>query len=312
MKAQTQTKMQISVPSCEGWQEMYAAHLAAKVQNPRTRAAYLGDVTAYARWYAALTGETFTPAALYGPDVERWRAKTLAEGKPATWNRRLASLRHLSAWAQAEGLLSFDPLADVPRAREQRLAPKALTAGEWRKLLRQAATDIHAAAGRSAKRHRNAVRDAAILHLMVYAGLRVSEVAGLDAGDVHLGERSGWVQVRDGKGGKDRQAALPKAARRALASWLEMRGAEPGALFVSQKGGRMSARRMQAMVRALGGRCGVEVTPHRLRHTFATNMLREGASLVAVAAQLGHANLQTTMRYTIPGIGDLQAAVERI
>lgn len=161
----------------------------------------------------------------------------------------------------------------------------------------------------------NARRDEALLNLLLYTGLRVSEVAALRVEDAVLNERSGKVIVRSGKGRKYREVPLHRETRGSLQSYLEVRldgggGDKPGSyLFVGQRG-PLGVRGIQMRLRALGKAAGMEVTPHQLRHTFATRLLREaGADLVTVAALLGHESVTTTAIYTRPGEADLAEAV---
>jgi site-specific recombinase XerD len=134
--------------------------------------------------------------------------------------------------------------------------------------------------------------------------------------DVELNERSGWVLVRRGKGLKERHVPLSKEARKALGAYLEKRPwwTEEAALFVTRTGQRMDVRAVQRMVEAATQRAGIakRVTPHVLRHTFATRFLRRGGDLATLQAILGHANLATTARYLHPDAARVQEMVESL
>ena len=218
--------------------------------------------------------------------------------KPATVNRKLAALSTLYRWAGETGRVDRDPTRYVNGVAQQPTAPKALSNQALRRILRQAR--------RSGKK-----RDIALLELLAATGLRVSEAAALRVEDVVLNERSGKVIVRAGKGRKYREVPLHKAARESLRAYLAVRPTGRGdALFLGQRG-PLGVRGIQMRLAALGEAAGVEVTPHRLRHTFATRLLREaGADLVTVAALLGHSSVATTAIYTQPGEADLARAVE--
>lgn len=145
-----------------------------------------------------------------------------------------------------------------------------------------------------------------MLNLLLYTGLRVSECAALRVEDVVLNGKDPRVIVRSGKGRKYREVPLHKTARQALEAYLAVRSADGGdALFLGQRGA-LSARGMQFRIAALAEAAGVEgVTPHVLRHTFATRLLREaGTDLVTVAALPGHASIATTQIYTQPSASD--------
>jgi site-specific recombinase XerC len=140
-------------------------------------------------------------------------------------------------------------------------------------------------------------RDRALVELLYGAGLRVGEANGLDRDDVDLA--SGMVRVRKAKGGKQRRVPMGKAAVVALEQWFD---ASPGggpAVFLNNRGGRLSDRSMRTIVRRLGLQIGAAgVHPHALRHSFATHMLDSGADLRGIQELLGHASLGTTQRYT--------------
>jgi len=154
-------------------------------------------------------------------------------------------------------------------------------------------------------------RDEALLNLLLYTGLRVSEAAALNTDDVTINDRSGKVTVRSGKGREHRELPLHKEARKALKAYLEVRPQDQGeGLFLGQRGS-LGPRGIQMRLAALGEAAGVEVTPHVLRHTFATRLLREvGTDLVTVSALLGHESVATTAIYTQPSEEDLTEAVE--
>jgi integrase/recombinase XerC len=156
-------------------------------------------------------------------------------------------------------------------------------------------------------------RDEALLNLLLYTGLRVGEAAALRLDDLVLGERSGKVIVRSGKGRKYRELPLHKEARQALAAYLKVRpDGEDDHFFLGQRG-PLGSRGIQMQMAALGKAAEVAVTPHVLRHTFGTRLLREaGTDLVTVAALMGHASIATTQIYTQPGEADMIRAVDRL
>jgi integrase/recombinase XerC len=140
-------------------------------------------------------------------------------------------------------------------------------------------------------------RDHAVLELLYASGLRVSEVAGLDLEDV---DRDGRTVRVMGKGGKERMVPFGDAAAQALDRYLVERGEAPGPLFTNRRGGRLSVRSLYSVVRRGARAAGLtrRVSPHTLRHTFATHMLDAGADLRLIQELLGHSRLSTTQRYT--------------
>ena len=236
---------------------------------------------------------------------------------PATINRRLTGLRAFFAYLVEKGEIATSPAARIRPVRQARQVPRALTQQEVYRLRREAAARRQLAEAKAGGKVTPAVvaarRDAALLDILLYAGLRVSEAAALRVEDVVLNDRSGKVRVRSGKGRKYREVPLHREARESLRAYLEVRPLSGSpALFLGQRG-PLGARGIQVRLAALGKAAGVEVTPHRLRHTFATRLLREAkADLVTVAALLGHASIATTAIYTRPSEADLEQAVERL
>ena len=208
----------------------------------------------------------------------------------ATVRRHLSSLRGLFRHLVDHGALRFNPAAEV-RAPKQPLAlPKTLGREDAARLVEAPSGDAP-----------DAARDRAILELFYSSGLRLAELHALDA-DALEGDLS---EVRvTGKGRKTRIVPVGRKAREALRAWLRRRAewadaAEP-ALFVSNRGTRLSRGSIQQRLRHWARRAGlgVRVYPHRLRHSFATHMLEESGDLRAVQELLGHASISTTQVYT--------------
>jgi len=216
--------------------------------------------------------------------------------------RRLAALRTFARYLLREDQLPDDPTALVGAPRKERRLPAHLAADEVDRLL--AAPDTSTAAGR---------RDGAILELFYASGLRLSELADLDLDDVNLGGRI--VRVR-GKGGKERLVPFNHAAARALQAMIPdapdaARGASTGRsvdrhrrtrrpLFLNLRGARLTTRSIDRIVRRYVREAAIArgISPHALRHTFATHLLQAGADLRTIQELLGHARLSTTQRYT--------------
>ena len=289
--------------------------LALRGRSTNTMDSYVGDVGVFMRFAGGRYGEGFDMAMFNRSDLQNFYQQQTLEEKvsPATWNRRRASLRVFAAYAQEAGLLSYDPTDGLPMAESVELAPQWLEGRELGKLERAVERAITAA--RTPAQRAQAVRNRAVVLVMAKCGLREGEVCGLELGDVVLGERKGKISIRYGKGNKSRVAPANSQVVAALRQWLAMRpttGPE-NAVFVGKGGERLQARGIQRLVAELGRQAGVEgLTPHRLRHSCAKALLNSGAQLTEVAKLLGHAGLNTTMRYVLPSDGDLAAAVERI
>jgi site-specific recombinase XerD len=221
--------------------------------------------------------------------------------KPATVNRKLASLSALYRWAGETGQSERDPTRYVNGIKQQPVAPKAMSKQDLTRILRAARKDSK--------------RDTALLEFLAATGLRASEVASLTVGDVELNERSGWATVR-GKGRKQRRVPVHARARQVLGEYLEERndpaGDEP--LFLSQKGGAISSYVVWYTVKKYAALAEVEgVTPHTFRHTVATQLVRDPeVDLVTAATFLGHSRLDTTARYSQPSAEALEKAAKRL
>jgi site-specific recombinase XerD len=181
-------------------------------------------------------------------------------------------------------------------------APRALSVEQQRRLLRIA--------------ERALARDRAIVVMLLYTGLRLPELVALDVNDVRVSPRKGLVIVRSGKGDAYREVPLNALVRQVLEEWLTERrkrcGAGERALFVGRGGRRLAKRSVDDVVRGLGQDAGVKLSPHTLRHTFLTAMVRQGFDLVLVAELAGHRRLETTRRYSLPSDADRLLAVERL
>lgn len=304
-------KIRRSSPSTSG--DQLAAFVSACVGadlSPRTVSGYRQDLEAFGRWFESSRGPDHDIATLTAIDLIAYRQHlvTVERRKPATVNRRVQALRRFCRWGFEQGLFASDPGREVRSVRvAAKRQPLGLTDSEAHALLR--AADLSG--------HGLAKRNLALVHLMLQAGLRVSEVTSLVVADLTLNERSGSVRVREGKGGKERSVPLNATARRTLRTYLESRGslAPAGRVFASKTGAPASVRAIQALVSELARRAGItrlRVSPHTLRHTFAIGYLRQNpGKLVELATLLGHESLDTTAIYTQPSADELADDLER-
>ncbi len=279
--------------------------LARQSKSALTRHGYGADLRDYARWVQATYGEEFEPGGITAEDVRQYRAHllTVRHAKPATINRRLAALSMFCRWALQHDLLRDDPTLDVPAAQQARSAPKALNRSDLNRLLRkvkQSGNPLHIA----------------VLLTLANTGLRVGELVALEVADVETGERSGKVRVRLGKGSRYREVPLNAEVRQALRAYRMVRPQPAGkvfALFINQRGEALTTSGVWRMLSKYARQAGLDhVSPHVLRHSFASLLLREQqVDLVTVADLLGHQSVNTTMRYTRSTEANRQAAVEQ-
>ena len=210
----------------------------------------------------------------------------------ATVHRKTACLRSFYRHLRREGLLDADPTATLSAPRRSRKLPHVLTRGEIDHLLSQPRGTDPAA-----------LRDRALLELMYACGLRASEAIGLELTDIDLDER---VLRARGKGSKERVVPIGQAAVRALRIYLErgrpalVKGAVEPHLFVNFRGGSLTRQGLYKIVRRCAVQAGLadRMSPHTLRHTFATHLLAGGCDLRSVQEMLGHADVSTTQLYT--------------
>ncbi len=279
----------------------FAKELKRQGKSESTITHYLSDLALYARWVEQTYGEPFRIEEMTLSDVRAYLAylRTVRKLKPASINRKLAALKALGRWAVATGTLVQDPTRDVKGVRQQRHGPRALSAQEFRRMVRKAEQT-----GR--------LRDVAILETLGRTGLRVSELTALELDDVELKERSGLLTVRLGKGARFRQVPLPCEVRRAMREYLEIRPASDSqAFFLSQRGGALTPSAVWRVVGKYANLAGVECSPHTLRHTYATLYLRKNpGDLVGLARLLGHESIETVAIYTQPTLKDLAQRVE--
>ncbi|MGW9557668.1 site-specific tyrosine recombinase XerD [Nocardiopsis sp. NPDC055551] len=227
---------------------------------------------------------------------------------PASVGRTLAAVRGLHRFAVREGWAITDPAAEVaPPASPMRL-PKAIPLDAVERLL--AAAGPEDAPASDARADLLALRDRALLELLYGTGARISEAVGLDVDDVAEAVREssqvGLVRFR-GKGGRERLVPLGSHARRALGGYLTRArptlaasGRGGPALFVNARGGRLTRQGGWALLSAVAERAGVEgISPHTLRHSFATHLLDGGADIRVVQELLGHSSVTTTQVYTL-------------
>ena len=236
------------------------------------------------------------------------------ENKPKTINRRLAALAAYAHWLDQAGYVknARNPVQGVKAVRETALAPKWLDKKQRAALLRAVDKEVEDAMRRYPRLRLMFLRDAAIVKLILYSGLRVSEVIQLKVSDILLDERKGSVVVREGKGTKRREIPLNIRARKAILDYLRLRPeVENEYLFLGQQNEAIKSKTVQRAVSRFTEVIDIKnVTPHTLRHTFAKSLIDSGVSLEKVATLLGHSNLNTTRIYTTPGIQDLEDAID--
>jgi integrase/recombinase XerC len=251
------------------------------------------------------------PAAISRPHVQAYLSSLYTANSSASVARKMSSLRTFFRYLTREGHLSHDPLAGVAGPKIGRHIPVFLTVDEVFSLLEE-----------PGEKDSFRLRDCAVMELIYATGMRVSEVVSRNMADLDFA--TGMVRVR-GKGGKDRIVPFGSAAAEALQRWFPQRdqltvdrirrGHQPEqeALFLNSRGARLTARSVERLVGSYGERAGiaVRVTPHALRHSFATHLLEMGLDLRTVQELLGHVSLSTTQKYTHLNMDHLTRVYDR-
>ena len=280
--------------------------------SPHTSAAYDSDLSQLLAFTAAQQRKKRTelrPVDIDLPAVRAFMADLYRQGQArASVSRKLSALRSFTRYMRREGWIEGDPVALAAAPKKEQKVPAHLSIDEMSTLL--ATPDASQPLG---------CRDRAMLELFYASGLRLSELVGLDVEDVNLSAR--MVRVM-GKGAKERIVPFNDAARKSIAAWLKDRAAlvnsqgptpnsqrtrrqrgrvgEADPLFVNARGSRLTGRSVQRLLARYVSMCSTRfgISPHALRHSFATHLLERGADLRAIQELLGHVQLSTTQRYT--------------
>jgi len=268
--------------------------------SAHTADAYRRDLDKYARYLAenGVRDATRADEATIARFVEELSAEEYEEGRryrASSVARALAAVRSFHRFLVSEGDTETDPAAGIERPKVPRNLPRPLSVEQVQRLLEPPAAGGGGAA---------AVRDQAILETLYGAGLRISELVGLDVDDVDL--EQGSVRAF-GKGSKERLVPLGSYGCAAVSAYLEVgrpelaRPRSGPALFLNQRGGRLTRQGVSKILAQAVRRAGIRtrVTPHTLRHSFATHLLEGGADVRVVQELLGHASLSTTQIYTL-------------
>ena len=272
---------------------------AEKNASPHTCRNYLRDLEQFESFLEEMAIEKVDRMVL-----RRYLSFLHRKNRKSSIARKLSTLRSFYKYLVREQILSSNPAKPVSTPKVERLLPTTLTVDEAFRLMESPSKD---------QRSREAeLRDRAILELLYSSGVRVSELVGLNLNRVDLD--LGIVRVM-GKGRKERIVPVGAKAIEALKSYLETRGImeEESPLFVNLRKGRLTDRSVARLVKKYGRHSGIfrKISPHSLRHTFATHLLDAGADLREIQEMLGHVSLSTTQRYTHLTVGKLMEVYDK-
>ena len=274
--------------------------------SPETLRNYASDLRQLHRFLLSrrLVSSPIDPNSL-SPDAVRAYLQWLDQkgNKPSSLARKLAAVRSFYRYLSRRGMVNDNPVDGMRTPKQPKLLPRVLTKDDADALMTfPAGLTVWS------------LRDRALLETLYSTGARVGELVALDIGDVR--ELEGLVRLQ-GKGRKERivpigEMALDAIRRYRLSLPLPSAGVPPRALFCNQRGGRLTSRSVARVVNRYSSRlAGGAVSPHALRHSFATHLLDEGADLRSIQEMLGHASLRTTQRYTHVATDQLLAVYDR-
>jgi integrase/recombinase XerC len=295
--------------------ELFRQHLETEKRcSANTTRAYLRDLEGFFAHVRAARAADTGPIAVPELDLTACRsylASLHGKNDPVTVGRKLSSLRTFFRLLVRRKLATGSPVAALRGPKRARRLPAFLAKDETNRLL----TSVPGATPSEE------ARDQALFEVLYGAGLRISEACNLDVGDVTPDGSGARVGVRQGKGRKDRIVPLGGTAWRAIEAYLPFRAAllnaeksapDPHALFLTRRGRRLGPREARRRLTRREALVGVKrVSPHALRHSFATHLLGEGADLRSIQEMLGHASLRTTQRYAQVDIDHLMAVYDR-
>ncbi len=278
--------------------------------SQHTVLAYQRDLSAFCHW-AKQEGIAQSWKQIQVTDIRRFIASRFRSHSAKTIARTLSSLRSFFRYLVLHGICPKNPAKEIRSPKRGRSLPKGLDVDDAFALMDSPTKNrVEERKGKKRKKVDTFLRqrDKAVLEVLYATGLRVAELCALDTSDVEMmGEDLALVRVKKGKGGKERRVPMGKQATQAIAEYQEVASEvalgspakDPNALFLSSRGNRLNARAVQ---RLLAKWCTVsgtnKVSPHGLRHSFATHLLDGGVDLRAIQELLGHASLTSTQIYT--------------
>ena len=269
--------------------------------SPHTLVAYRSDLAQLLTFAVRENGEAASAADVDHLLLRRYLAGLSKDTKKSSIGRKLAAIRSFFRFLVRRGMIVKNPAELIATPKKEQRLPFHLDIDQATSLM-ESPNDLQ----------KHALRDRAILELLYSSGLRVSELTGLNIGELDL--TAGMVRVT-GKGGKERIVPVGRRSLEALQIYLDQRsdGTPKDAVFLNTRGGRINRRSVARIVDSHVMRIAAfkRISPHTLRHTFATHMLEGGADLRAIQELLGHASLSTTQKYTHVSIDHLMEVYDK-
>ena len=287
--------------------DQFTTYLRANHRSPLTIDCYRSDLESLGRFAGEVAVAEITPNLVHRFVVSD-AVQLKSDGQPrseVTINRAKAALRAFGAWSSDTGILPRNPAAGLSIRRTVRKSPPTLSDPERKRMLREV----------GARKGDAAARDRVMLELLLNTGIRLSELVGLDLGDVDLDGKRIAIHA---KGGHDETRFLSADLRRLLRRYLRHRNQDASdspALFLSNRGSRISRRQVQARFRLWVAWAGIDrpgLSPHSLRHTFASKLYRKSHDLLLVGRALGHRTVEASAIYIHQADDELEEALETL
>lgn len=291
-----------SVPMAKQDQKHIKEFLTSQDYSPHTIRATVFDLKKFVLYFTGLNQEPFDTSRITTMDVSGFKRDLREKKKQAvsTVNRALVSVRRYLDWMVDKKGLSGNPGKIVKEFKRQKPVPKGLDRSQVRRLFRELEL-------------RNDVRSKAIFSLLFHTGCRVSDLVQSEIQDIIIGDRSGTIVYRNGKGGKERTVPLHLNARTALQEYLQTRPpAKTDLLFIGERGA-LTDIGVRAVCNKYSAICGLKIHPHLCRHTFAKTYLEStNNDIVGLAQILGHQDLNTTRIYCQKSMDQIAQESEKV
>lgn len=287
----------------------FSQYLSKQDLSENTIHNYIADIENFANWYEEHHGDEIEFKNITLHHLAFFRDQVLHNKrlKVSSINRKIQTLRKFFGFLEGKKIIKVNIANSLKFIRRTKTTkPNSLNKQEVHSLLSVAGSSAHGLSS----------RNYAVIQLLLQTGLRISELINLQRRDLTIYERSGSIRVVDGKGHKEREIPLNSSARKTISSYIQNKEYNPSTpVFLSKHGKIHSARALQKVISNLAKKANItriKVTPHILRHTFATNYLRANpACLIELATLLGHESLDTTAIYTKASIEHLNETVEK-
>jgi site-specific recombinase XerD len=284
--------------------ENFMGYLQSEGKKEHTLKSNRSDLYQFTHWLQGSgAGQDLEPAVLTQLNIAKYKIYMINDLKrqPAGINRALSGIGAFCEWAQNNGMIVENPVVRIHQTKAIKKPPKVLSVVQIDRL-------------RGIFHQSDNLRDIALFELMLGAGLKLNEVESLKLTDVEVNAIRGLVTIRQAGTIKLRQVPLNNETRQALIKYLEIRKGDEDALFLSQKGGGLTANAIWKIVKKYGDAAGLEdLSPFTLRHTFGAMLVRKyNVDIGTVASLMGHENIQTTVNYCRTEPDDMMHTIENL